>query len=103
LKKTLLIGLGMFAIVYAGMAMKTDFLVYIILFTCYGVYSASAESISKAWISNIAAKEDTATAIGFFSGFQSIALLLASSLAGILWYSFGPSYTFLLSAIVALG
>jgi MFS family permease len=103
LKKTLLIGLGMFVIVYAGMAIKTEFLVYVILFVCYGVYSASAESISKAWISNIAAKEDTATAIGFFSGFQSIALLLASSIAGILWYSFGPAYTFLLSAVVALG
>ena len=103
LKKTFLIGLSMFAIVYAGMAIKADLLFYIILFVCYGLYSASVESISKAWITNIAAKEDTATAIGFFSGFQSIALLLASSLAGLIWYSFGPAYTFLLSAIVAVG
>ena len=103
LKKTLLIGIGMFAIVYAGMAIKASFLFYIILFACYGVYSASVNSITKAWITNIAAKEDTATAIGFYSGFESIALLIASSMAGLIWYSFGAAYTFLISALVAVG
>lgn len=103
LKKTLLIGIGMFAIVYGGMAIKTSFLFYVILFVCYGVYAASVNSITKAWITNISAKEDTATAIGFYSGFESIALLIASSMAGIIWYSFGAAYTFLISALVAVG
>jgi len=103
LKKTLLIGIGMFALVYGGMAIKAGFLFYVILFVCYGIYAASVNSITKAWITNIAAKEDTATAIGFYSGFESIALLIASSMAGLIWYSFGATYTFLISALVAVG
>lgn len=103
LKKTFLIGISMFALVYGGMAVKANLLFYMILFVCYGVYAAATEGITKAWISNIAAKEDTATAIGFYSGFQSIALLLASTIAGLIWYSFGATYTFLISALVAVG
>ena len=39
-----------------------------------------------------------ATAIGTYSGFQSICALIASSLCGLLWYHFGSMFTFLLTA-----
>ncbi|MFM2369490.1 MAG: hypothetical protein RL619_1796, partial [Bacteroidota bacterium] len=58
--------------------------------------------ISKAWISNISDKKDTATAIGTYSGFQSICTLIASSLAGLIWYQFGANATFITSAVVTL-
>jgi MFS family permease len=103
LKKTFLLGLGLFVITYFGMSFKTDICIYLLLFACYGAFYAATEGIAKAWISNIAAKEDTATAIGFYSGFQSIALLLASSLTGLIWYSFGPAYAFMITAVVAVG
>jgi MFS family permease len=72
LKKIFIIGLALFATVYFGMSANTNISVYIGLFFLYGIYGATTEGISKAWISNITDKKDTATAIGAYSGFQSI-------------------------------
>jgi MFS family permease len=102
LKKIFITGLFIFAIVYAGMAYATLPYQFYIIFFLYGVYAAATEGISKAWISNISAKEDTATAIGTYAAFQSICTMLASSLAGFIWYTYGSGNTFLLSAIVVL-
>jgi MFS family permease len=76
---------------------------FVILFMGYGIYSAATEGISKAWISNITRKAETATAIGFYAGFQSISLLLASTLTGLVWQAWGSAVAFLLTASVALG
>lgn len=95
-------GLIIFATVYTLIAFcKTEWQFYGV-FLLYGLYSAATEGISKAWISNIAAKEDTATAIGTFSGFQSVSLLIASVVCGFIWDSFGSIYTFTLSGAAAL-
>lgn len=102
LKKMFVFGLSLFSIVYFGMAFATDIYAIAILFFIYGVYASATEGISKAWISNISEEKDTATAIGTYSGFQSICTMLASSMAGLIWYQFGATSTFLTSAIVAL-
>jgi len=98
LKKVYLTGLVLFAIVYTGFAINTNFVVFVALFFLYGVYAAATDGISKAWISNIADRKDTATAIRSYMGLQSIAALLASSLTGFLWYRFGSMTTFLITA-----
>ncbi len=100
LKKIFISGLFIFAIVYASMAYATLPYQFYIVFFLYGVYAAATEGIAKAWISNISAKEDTATAIGTYSAFQSICTMIASSLAGFIWYKFGSNTTFLLSAVM---
>ncbi len=100
LKKIFISGLFIFAIVYASMAYSTLPYQFYIIFFLYGIYAAATDGISKAWISNIAAKEDTATAIGTYTAFQSICTMIASSLAGVIWYKFGSSVTFILSAIM---
>ena len=75
---------------------------YAALFFIYGLYAAATEGVSKAWITSIVSKENTAAATGTYSGFQSVASLLASSLAGLLWYQFGAVAAFMSSAIVTL-
>lgn len=102
LKKIFIIGLAVFAIVYLGMAVNTNLYYFFGLFLLYGIYAASTEGISKAWISNIADKKDTATAIGTFSGLQSICTMLASSLTGIIWFYFGPMAAFLISGTITI-
>lgn len=102
IKMIFISGLGLFAFVYAGMAISTTFWVTGFLFFLYGIYAAATEGIAKAWISNIVLKEDTATAIGTFSGYQSICALLASSLTGIIWYTWGSIAAFLLTAGVSV-
>ena len=103
LKRILLSGLMLFSIVYAGFAFTHSILIYYLLFALYGLYAAATESISKAWITNLVDKTETATAIGTYTGLQSIAALIASSLTGLLWYNFGALPTFLITAGVSLG
>ncbi|MBJ7882647.1 MFS transporter [Gelidibacter salicanalis] len=102
LKKILIIGLLLFSIVYFGMSVNTNLYLFFGLFFLYGIYASATEGISKAWISNITDKKDTATAIGTFSGFQSICTMLASSLAGLIWFQFGATLTFLITAIATI-
>jgi MFS family permease len=101
LKKTFIAGILIFSIVYAGMAFGKDAYHFYILFFLYGLYAAATEGISKAWISNISSKEDAATSIGTYAAFQSICTMVASALAGFIWFSFGDSALFLFSGIVA--
>ncbi len=97
LKNMFITGLALFAAVYIGMSFDITVYTFMGLFFLYGLYAAATEGISKAWISNIADKKDTAVAIGTYTGFQSIGALIASSVAGVIWYTLGASATFLIS------
>ncbi|MFM8348168.1 MAG: MFS transporter [Bacteroidota bacterium] len=101
-KRILLFGLLMFAIVYAGLALLSGIWVTV-LFILYGMYWGATEGISRAWIATVAEQRHTATAIGNFAGMQSLCSLVASSLTGVLWVSFGGSITFLVTAAATIG
>ncbi|MBS1947678.1 MAG: MFS transporter [Bacteroidetes bacterium] len=102
LKTVFIIGLVLFALVYFGMSLSIHLYAYFALYSLYGIYSAATDGISKAWISNIADKKDTATAIGAYSGFQSICAMLASSLTGFIWFRFGQSLAFIATSIITV-
>lgn len=102
LKKMYVSGLAIFAMVYFGMSVSTNMYFIAGMFFLYGVYAAATEGISKAWISNITDQEDTATAIGTYSGFQSICAMVASSLAGLIWYQFGANVLFIATGTVTV-
>lgn len=97
LKTMLIFGLFLFAVVYSFMGFAGSWLAFGVLFLLYGIYAASTEGVSKALISNLASKEETATAIGFYNSFASILTMISSSLAGVLWYAIGPKAMFLIS------
>ncbi len=103
LKRVLVIGFFIFAAVYAGMGLSNNMVVFFIIFFFYGVYAAATEGIAKAWITNISDKKDTATAIGTFTAFQSVCTMLASAMAGFIWYKFGAPATFALTSLVTVG
>jgi len=102
LKSVFISGLALFTIVYLGMAITANIYIYLVLFFLYGLYAAATEGISKAWISNITDPKDTATAIGTFAGFQSLAAMIASSLAGLLWFWFGVETAFIATSVATL-
>ena len=66
LKTIFVIGLALFSAVYFGMAINSSIYIIMLMFFLYGIYAAATEGISKAWISNIIEKKDTATAIGTY-------------------------------------
>lgn len=100
-KKLFLSGLLLFATVYAGFAFNPSIPAIFILFGIYGLFSASTDGVSKAWITNIAHNKNTATAVGFYTSFQSICTLGASMIAGLVWENFGSVYTFLSTSLIA--
>ncbi|TGM31073.1 MFS transporter [Leptospira biflexa] len=101
-KKMFLFGLFLFVLVYflMGFAQKLEWVV--IAFFLYGIYASATEGISKAWISNLVPKEEVGTAIGFFSGLQSVSLFFASLIAGWIWFLFGAPVTFFVTGVIAL-
>ena len=102
LKTVFIVGLAFFSTVYFGMSVNTNLYFFFGLFFLYGIYASATEGISKAWISNITDKKDTATAIGTYSGLQSICTMLASSLTGFIWFQFGAATAFITTASVTL-
>lgn len=99
LKQMMVSGLAVFALVYSLMGFANSQWQFALLFGLYGYYSAATEGISKALISNLTVGNETATAIGFYTSLASIAALLASSLAGLIWYLWGMKTMFLVSGI----
>jgi MFS family permease len=95
-------GLALFALVYAGFSVANHTWSFALLLVLYGLYAAATEGIAKAWISNITPRRETATAIGTFTGLQSLAALFASSLSGLLWFYAGSGIVFVTAAVVAL-
>lgn len=102
MKRIMIAGLFIFALVYILFGFADTLAHFIILFGLYSFFASATEGISKAWISNLAQKEHTATAIGFYNSFQSIAALLASSIAGLIWYGINPPAMFIIAGLGAL-
>jgi MFS family permease len=95
-------GLLVFSIVYIGFAFIKNIDFIWLLFALYGIYAASTEGVSKAWISDLIPNELRGSAIGLLTMLSSFAIMLGSFLTGILWDQFGSQVPFLLSAIVSL-
>jgi MFS family permease len=95
LKKVMIIGFSLFVVVYGSISFVSSWWLLGIIFLVYGIYASATEGISKALITNLSLKSDTATAVGFFSSFASIMALAASIIGGLLWVTFGPMFTFI--------
>ncbi len=102
LKNVLAFGLLIFAGVYISINFVQSYLSQILVFVFYGLFAASNEGMAKALITNIVVNNETATALGAFNAFGSVATLLASSIAGIIWSQFGSTIALVISGIVAL-
>lgn len=102
LKTIFVCGIFIFSGVYFGMVYMNSFYGFMFLFFLYGIYAAATEGISKALITNITDKKETATAIGTFTGFQSIFAMLASTLAGVIWFFTNAETVFLITSGVSL-
>ncbi len=101
MKRVLTAGLILFAIAYLSMPLASSLWHFGLVFFTYALYAAATEGISKAWVTNICKKEDTATAIGFFTALSSVATLLASVIAGIIWSTISPAAVFFIAGSAA--
>ena len=95
-------GLLVFAAVYFGLSQAGSWWIFGVLFAAYGAYAAATEGVAKAWISALVPPNETGTAIGTVSAAESIATLVASSAAGLVWAFFGAEALFVATAVLAL-
>lgn len=101
-KRLLVAGYIIFAMVYFGFAFAFNKVVMIMLFVLYGVYTAMIAGVERAFIAEISPKELKGTMLGLHSTLVGIALLPASSIAGVLWTSFGAKVPFIFGACMSL-
>jgi MFS family permease len=102
MRKVFAAGLLVFGVVYFLFAYTSSTYGIFAAFLLYGIYAAATEGIAKAWISNLAHQENTATALGFYSSAQSIMAFLASSLTGLVWVTAGDQIPFLITGAGSL-
>jgi MFS family permease len=99
--KMLGIGMLFFAATYYGFSGNLSTESYFLLFILYGIYAAAADGMAKALITKICSPSETATAIGAYSAMQSLFTMMASIIAGIVWYKLGPEVVFIYAAVVS--
>jgi MFS family permease len=101
-RKSLVAGFFVFAAAYGLMAVASGKEMIYGAFLLYGLFPSFTDGVSKAWISNITPKEYTATALGFFTGVNSVFVLISSTVAGLIWNFAGPAFVFVFSSLGAL-
>jgi len=65
-----------------------------VLFSVYGIRCGMLQPVARAYVSNLAARNRTVTALGFYHMSVGFATLAASAVAGLLWDRFGPQAAF---------
>lgn len=101
-QKVFSFGLIIFSAVYFGFAFVDNIDFIWAFFALYGIYAASTEGVSKAWISDLIPNEQSGSAIGLLTMLSSFSVLIGSFLTGVLWDKFGSSVPFIISASLSL-
>ncbi len=102
-KKLLVSGYIVFAVVYLGFGFAFSKAFMVAAFVLYGAYTAMIAGVERAFIAEISPKELKGTMLGFHSTIVGVALLPASTIAGLLWNYFGALVPFVFGAIMSLG
>ena len=101
-EKLLIAGYLIYAVVYFGFGITSDIAVIAGLFALYGVYTASTDSVQKAFISDIVDKNKQGTGMGIYNALIGITLLPASLIAGLMYDKINSSVPFYFGAVTAI-
>lgn len=97
--KVLIVGLGIFTLVYLGFGFANASWQFWILFSIYGIYMGATDGVGKALAVDLAPKEFKATSIGILGTVTGVCTIAASIFAGLIWDHFGPLWTFIFAAL----
>ncbi len=101
-RKVLIGGLLIFALVYIGFAVAPNAGWLWLLFGVYGLYTAATDGVGKAYAVDLVPANIRASALGLLGTVSGVAALVASSIAGLLWYTAGPWAAFAYGALGAV-
>ncbi len=100
-KKVIITGYLLFGITTLGFAFYSSIIAFIILFGLYGIVFAMIDGKQRAFISDLAPKDLRATALGTYHATIGLIALPASLLAGIIWQTTEPVFTFMFGCIIS--
>jgi MFS family permease len=100
-RNILLIGYGIYALVYLGFGAANQVWMMWPLFALYGLFPALTDGVAKALAVDTAGGAGRATAIGVFSAVNGVTQIGASYLGGLLWDRINPQATFYFGAALA--
>ena len=100
--KTLIIGLLIYTLSYFMIGFYDSLFMIVAGFVCYGLFYACTDGIIKSLLVQFSAKNEKASAIGFYAGINGIFLFFANILTGWIWYQFGSSIVFIGIISIAL-
>ena len=100
-KRLLVFGYLAFSLTYLGFAVAKSGTAFILLFVLYGVYTAMTAGVERALIAVLAPPEHKGAVLGLHGTLTGIALLPASTIAGILWDKVSASAPFFLGAALS--
>ncbi len=97
-----LLVIGMFALMLADfiLAAASHWSVMLLGIVVWGLHMGMTQGLLAAMVADTSPSDLRGTAFGFFNLVSGLAMLIASVLAGLLWESFGASFTFLGGAAI---
>lgn len=101
-KPVIVLGWGVYALVYAGFALAASPLAVWILFFSYGLFFGLTEGVERAYVADLVPPEGRGRAFGAYSLAVSIASLPASVIFGMVWETWGSQAAFAMGALLAL-
>jgi MFS family permease len=100
-KRVIVIGWGVYALVYLGFATAASGAAFVSWFLLYGVYFALAEGAEKALVADLAPAGRHGTAFGLYNAALGVGTLTASVVFGLLYERVSPSTAFTVGAALA--
>jgi MFS family permease len=97
----IVIGWGIYAVVYLGFALSTSAAAFIAWFLAYGVYFAVSEGAEKAFVADLTPALRRGTAFGYYNAALGLGALIASVMFGFLYQRFGAPVAFGTGAALA--
>lgn len=97
----LTIGLGVLIVADLFLAFSAGLAGIFIGIALWGLHMGFTQGVLSALVADTVPDELRGTAFGFFNLISGLAMLVASVVAGLLWDSFGPQYTFLAGSLFA--
>jgi len=94
----LICGLFLYALIYLTFGLTHSMLGVVLPFLMYGLFMGATEGVSKALIVDLIPTDLKATGLGIFAGLTGMCTLIASTMAGFLWDSYGENVPFLVAS-----
>ena len=100
-RRVIVMGWGIYALVYLGFALTSEIWQVWLLFAGYGIYYGIVEGVARAFVADLVPEERRVTAYGLYHGVVGLTLLPASLIAGWMWQAYSPQAPFFFGAGLA--